>query len=363
MNIGIPKERVGGEERVGLTPAGVGLLTRAGHSCYLEGGAGSAAGFDDYDYERNGATIVAGAETLYAKSDLVLKVLRPTPEEIAWMHPGQILMGFLGLMAAPKAELEALVAQKVTLVAYEMITPDGADYPILKTMSEVTGRMAPYIAGTLLMRNHGGRGVLLNGVPGVSAGEVLILGAGTLGVNAARAFLGLGAKVFLLSRSLERLRRLDAQLNGQITTMISHDFNIAHVVRFADVVVGAVRSPGERAPQLINRQMLRTMRRGAVILDFSIDHGGCVETSHPTTLDAPTFIEEDVVHYCVPNVPGAVPRTSTHAFNNAAWPFIQALVESGPATAFAHVQELKRAVIIRNGDIVDEKLDAMLRKS
>jgi len=363
MNIGIPKERTGGEDRVGLTTAGVGLLTRAGHSCYVESGAGSAAGFDDYDYERNGAVILTDTRELYAKSDLILKVLRPTPEEIGWMHSGQILMGFLGLMAAPRTELEALSAQKVTLIAYEMVTPDGADYPVLKTMSEVAGRMAPYIAGTLLMRNHGGRGVLLNGVPGVSAGEVLILGGGTLGVNAARAFLGLGAKVFLLTRSLERLRCLDAQFNGQLTTMISHDFNIAFVTRFADVVIGAVRVPGERAPQLITRQMLRTMRPGAVILDFSIDHGGCVETSHPTTLDAPTFIEEDVVHYCVPNVPGAVPRTSTHAFNNAAWPFIRALVELGPATAFARVQELKHAVVIRNGDVVDKKLEALLRKS
>lgn len=362
MNIGIPKEQAGGEDRVGLTPAGVGLLKRAGHTCYLEGGAGKAAGFDDYDYERNGATIVTEPEALYAKSDLILKVLRPTMAEIGWMHPGQIVMGFLGLMAAPRAELEALIAQKATLVAYEMITPDGRDYPILKTMSEVAGRMAPYIAGTLLMRNQGGRGVLLNGVPGVSAGEVLILGAGTLGVNAARAFLGLGVKVFLLSPSLERLRYLDAHFNGPLTTMISHDFNIAHVVRFADVVIGAVRIPGERAPQLINRQMLSTMRRGTVILDFAIDHGGCVETSRPTTFEAPTFIEEDVVHYCVPNVPGAVPRTSTHAFNNAAWPFVRALVESGPATAFAQIQALKNAVIIRNGDVVDEKLDAALRK-
>lgn len=361
MNIGIPKERMEGEERVGLTPAGVSLLKRAGHTCYVESGAGSAAGFDDYDYERNGA-VVTDAEVLYAKSDVILKVLRPTLEEIGWMHPGQIVMGFLGLMAAPKAEIEALIAQRATLVAYEMITPDGRDYPILKTMSEVTGRMAPYIAGTLLMRNHGGRGVLLNGVPGVSAGEVVILGGGTLGVNAARAFLGLGAKVFVLSPSLERLRQLDAQFQGQLTTMIAHDFNIAYVTRFADVVIGAVRIPGERAPQLINRQQLRTMRRGAVILDFSIDHGGCVETSRPTTFDSPTFIEEDVVHYCVPNVPGAVPRTSTHAFNNAAWPFVRALIESGPATAFAQIQALRKAVIIRNGDVLDEKLDAVLRK-
>ncbi len=361
MNIGIPRERQAGEYRVGLTPTGVSLLTKAGHACFVEGGAGEAAGFDDYDYERLGATIMSDGAELYARSDLLLKVLRPVPEEIAWMHQGQVVMGFLGLMAAPREEVQALIAKRVTAVAYEMVTPDGRDFPILRTMSEVTGRMAPYIAGSLLMRHHGGRGVLLNGVPGVSAGEVLILGAGVLGLNATRAFLGMGTKVFVLSPTLERLRYIDEHFAGQVTTMISHDFNIAYLTRFADVVVGAVRKPGERAPILITRQMLRTMRRGSVILDFAIDHGGCAETSRPTTFEEPAFIEEDVVHYCVPNVPGAVPRTSTHAFNNAIWPYIQTVMRDGPATAFAQEPALKNAVILRSGDVVDRKLAALLK--
>ncbi len=361
MDIGIVRERQAGEERVGLTPAGVGLLAKAGHNCFVESGAGEGAGFDDYDYERLGATVVASGEELYDRSDLVLKVLRPTLKEIGWMRQGQIVMGFLGLMAAPQDEVEALQERKITAVAYELVSPDGESFPILRTMSEVTGRMAPYIAGTLLMRNQGGRGVLLNGVPGVSAGEVVILGGGVLGTNAARAFLGLGAKVFVLSPTLERLRYLDTHFRGQITTMISHDFNIAYLTRFADVVISAVRVPGECPPILITRQLLRTMRRGAVFMDFAIDHGGSAETSRPTTLEEPTYVEEEIVHYCVPNVPGAVPRTSTHAFNNAVWPYIQLLVEIGPATAFAQEPALKRAVAMRNGDIVDDRLECAVR--
>ena len=353
MNIGIPKERLCGEERVGLTPAGVGLLTKDGHKCYVEVGAGSGAGFDDYDYERMGATLLPTGEEVYASSSLVLKALRPTLEEIKWMPVGQTLMCFLGLMSLPKAEVDELKKHKITAVAYEMISKDGRDFPILKTMSEIAGRLAPYIAGTLLMRTNGGRGVLLNGTPGVSAGEVVILGGGTLGMNAARAFVGLGAKVFILSRSLERLRYLEEYFQGRVTTMIDHDFNVAYTTRFADVVIGAVRDPGKRSPVVITREMLRMMRRGAVIMDFAIDHGGCSETSRPTTFDDPTYIEEDVVHYCVPNVPGGVPRTSTHAFNNAAWSYIQHITKMGPVSAFAQNDALCNGVVMRNGEIIE----------
>ncbi len=362
MKIGIPKERQPGEERAGLTPAGVGLLTKAGHVCYVENGAGEGAGFDDYDYERLGGKIVFEGQELYERSDLVLKVLRPTQEEVSWMRAGQVVAGFLGLMAVPAEEVEALVERQITAIAYELISPNGYDFPVLKTMSEVAGRMAPYFAGSLLMRHNGGRGVLLNGVPGVSAGEVVSLGGGTLGINAARVFLEMGAKVFVLSRTLDRLRYLDEHLKGELTTMISHDFNIEYTTRFADVVVGAVRVPGERAPVLLTREMLRTMRRGAIFLDFSIDHGGCAETSRPTTFQDPVYVEEEVVHFCVPNVPGAVPRTSTHTFNNAAWPYIQLLTQLGSATAFAQEDALGRAVVLRNGDVVEPKLQALLRK-
>jgi alanine dehydrogenase len=354
MNIGIPKERLPGEERVGLTPALVGLLVKDGHKCFVETGAGTGAGFDDYDYERMGATLVGEGEALYAQVSLILKALRPTLEEIRWMTSGQTLMCFLGLPQIPAEEVKAMQERRITAFAYEMIRKERYDFPILKTVSEVAGRMAPYIAGNLLMRQHGGRGVLLNGVPGVSASEVVILGSGTVGQNAARAFLGLGAKVFILSRSLDRLRDLDNQFQGRVNTMIDHDFNVAYVTRFADVVVGAVRNPGKRAPVVITREMLRTMRKGAVIIDFAIDHGGCAETSRPTTFDCPTFIEEDVVHYCVTNVPGAVPRTSTHAFNNAAWSYIRHVAAMGPASALAQNEALRRGLAIRSGEIIEE---------
>ncbi len=354
MNIGIPKERLPGEERVGLTPTGAGLLTKDGHKCFVESGAGIGAGFVDYDYERMGATLIHAGAELYERSSLVLKVLHPTLEEATWMSNGQTLMCFLGLPQIPEEIVSEMQSRRVTTIAYEMINKGKHDFPILKPMSEVAGRMAPYIAGTLLMRNSGGRGILLTGVPGVSAGDVVILGSGTLGTNAARAFLGLGAKVFILSRSLDRLRALDMQFQGRITTMIDHDFNVAYTVRFADVIIGAVRNPGKRAPVVITREMLRTMRKGSVIVDFAIDHGGCAETSRPTTFDNPTYIEEDIVHYCVPNVPGAVPRTSTHAFNNAAWSYIQHIASMGTASATAQNEALRRGMVMRNGEIITE---------
>ena len=354
MNIGIPKERLPGEERVGLTPAGVGLLIKDGHKCFVEIGAGVGAGFADYDFERMGAILVNDGAELYESSSYILKVLRPTLEETTWMSNGQTLMCFLGLTQIPADIVSEMQNRRITTIAYEMINKGKYEFPILKPMSEVAGRMAPYIAGLLLMRNNGGRGVLLSGVPGVSAGDVVILGSGTLGMNAARAFLGLGAKVFILSRSLERLRALDMQFHGRITTMIDHDFNVAYTARFADVIIGAVRNPGKRAPVLITREMIRTMRKGSAIVDFAIDHGGCAETSHPTTFDNPTYIEEDVVHYCVPNVPGAVPRTSTHAFNNAAWSYIQHIAAMGTASAIAQNEALRRGMVMRNGEIITD---------
>ncbi len=361
MNIGIPKECRAGEARVGLIPAIVSLLIKNGHACYLETGAGENSGFDDYDYARVGAKILPTTQEVYQHADVILKVLTPTLEEIAWMREGQTLMGLLGMVAAPD-EARALQERRITAVAYEMITADGENYPILKTVSEVAGRMAPYIAGMMSMHSQGGRGILLNGVPGVSAGEVVILGAGTVGVNAARGFLGLGAKVFILSPHVECLRKIDTMFEGRVTTMVSHAFNIAYTTRFADVVIGAARVPGERAPRLLTREMLRTMRRNAAFIDFSIDHGGCAETSRPTTLQEPLYVEEDVLHYCVPNVPGAVPRTSTQAISNAAWPYIEAAVSLGVDAAIAQNPALEQGVVIRDGAVTNPQLAAFLKR-
>jgi len=356
MNVGIPKERRDLEQRVGLTPHGVELLTRAGQVCYVEKEAGLGAGFTDYHYERAGGRIVYSGEEVYGRADMVLKAVRPIQEELEWLREGQTLCGFLHLAAARRETVQTLLEKRITAIAYETIEEDDGDLPILHTMSEVAGRMAPQLAATFLQSDQGGRGVLLSGVPGIPAASVAILGAGVLGTNAARTFLGLGANVFLLDRNLEKLRQIDQRFNGRITTMVSYPFNIARVARFAEVLIGAILTPGARAPIIVTREMVRAMKRGAVILDFSIDQGGCVETSRPTTLRDPVFIAEGVVHFCVPNVPGAVPRTATHAFNNAIWPYIRHIAVAGMEEALQELSALARGVATRDGQIVNETL-------
>jgi len=358
MNIGIPKERRDMERRVGLTPYGVALLTHAGHVCYVEKEAGLGAGFTDYHYEKAGGRIVYSGEEVYGRADMVLKAVRPTKEELGWLREGQTLGGFLHLAAARRETVEALLEKNVTAIAYETIEEDDETLPVLRTMSEVAGRMAPQLAATFLQSNHGGRGVLLSGVPGIPPARVVILGGGVLGANAARTFLGLGADVFILDRNLETLRRIDREFGGRITTMVAYPFNIARVARFAEVMIGAILTPGARAPVIVTREMVRSMKRGAVVMDFSIDQGGCVETSRPTTLRDPVFIEEGVVHFCVPNVPGAVPRTATHAFNNAVWPYIRRIAEVGLEQALGELPALARGIAARNGRIVNEPLAA-----
>jgi len=358
MNIGIPKERRDLERRVGLTPYGVELLTRAGHTCYVEKGAGNGAGFTDYHYERAGGRIVYSGEEVYGRSDLVLKVVRPTEEELEWIREGQIVAGFLHLAAARRQKVEILLKKRVTAIAYETIEQDNSTLPVLRTMSEVAGRMAPQLAATYLQSNHNGRGVLLSGVPGIPPARVAIIGAGVLGVNAAHAFMGLGADVFILDINLERLREVDHDFGGRVTTMVAYPFNIARTARFVEVLIGAVLVPGARAPIVVTREMVRSMKPGAVILDFSIDQGGCIETSRPTTLRDPIFVEEDIVHFCVPNIPGAVPRTATHAFNNAIWPYVRHIAEVGLEQAREDMPPLNRGIVIRNGEIYNEALVA-----
>jgi len=363
MNIGIPKERRDLERRVGLTPYGVRLLTQMGHVCYVERGAGEGAGFSDRDYERAHGQIVYSTEEAYRRADMILKVTCPTRDEMAWLQKGRIVCGFLHLAAARRETVQTLLDKGITAIAYETVQEDDGRLPILKTMSEVAGRMAPQLAATFLQSNWGGRGVLLSGVPGIPAARVAILGAGVLGTNAARAFHGLGADVFVLDRNLEKLRDIDEMFKGRVTTMVSYDFNIARVARFVEVLIGAVLVPGARAPILVTREMVRSMKKGAVILDFSIDQGGCVETSRPTTLRDPVFIEEGVVHFCVPNAPGVLPRTSTHAFNNAAWPYIRRIAEVGLEQAVKEMPGLARGIATRDGKIVHEALAAAYRAS
>jgi alanine dehydrogenase len=294
---------------------------------------------------------------------VVLKAVRPTDEELDWFREGQVIAGFLHLAAARRDKVEALLEKRITAIAYETVEEKGGGLPVLRTMSEVAGRMAPQLAATFLQSSYNGRGVLLSGVPGIPAASVAVLGAGVLGTNATRTFLGLGARVYVLDRDQERLREVDEQFNGRATTMVSYPFNIARVARFAEVLVGAILVPGARAPVIVTRDMVRSMKRGSVILDFSIDQGGCVETSRPTTLRDPVYIEEDVVHFCVPNVPGAVPRTATHAFNNAIWPYIRRIASVGLEQAIEEMPGLMSGIVTRDGRIVDEGLAAAYHAS
>jgi len=356
MDIGVPRERRQYDSRVGLTPAGVELLTAEGHTCYVELGAGLGAGFSDRDYEKAGARIVYSGEEVYGRAELVLKVTRPTVEEFEWLQDSQVLMSFMSLAAARRDKVELLLKRHVTAIAYETVEDDEGALPILAPISQIAGRMCPHIAATLLQNDQGGKGVLLGGVPGVPPAEVVILGAGTLGTEAARAFLGVGAKVHVLDHDLPKLRRIDELFGGRVTTMMSHSFNIRKVVTFADVLIGAVLVPGARAPILVTREMVASMRPRSLIMDVAIDQGGCVETSRPTFHGTPTYVEENIFHYCVPNMTGVVGRTATHTLNNAIWPYVQQIARQGLDATLEARPELKRGVATRNGEIVNAAL-------
>lgn len=322
MDFGVPKEIRDLEMRVGLTPAGVTGLVQEGHTVYVERGAGTGAGFSDDAYIRAGGTLTYSAAELYGRAEIVVKVTRPTAQEHRHFRQGQWIFSFLHLQVSSPDLYRALKEREVTAVAYEMIQEEDGLLPVLMPMSEIAGRMTPIVAGQLLMANSGGRGTLLAGIPGVPPAAVVILGGGVLGTNAARAFLGSGAQVTVLDHNVRKLQHIDELFAGQVTTMVSSDYNIRRTTEFADVLVGAVLQPGRRAPLLVTREMVRAMRPGTVIVDFSIDQGGCIETSRPTTLRVPTYVEEDVIHYCVPNATASVARTTSHAMTNAALPYL-----------------------------------------
>lgn len=329
MEFGIPKEVRDLESRVGLTPAGVSSLVRHGHSVYVEKNAGVGAGFSDEIYRHSGAHVVYSAAEVYGRSDVIVKVTRPTAAEHSLFRSGQTIIAFLHLAVASPDFLEALREREITAIACEMIERPNGEHPILVPMSEVAGRLAPVVAGQLLMTNGGGRGTLLSGIPGVPRGVVAIIGGGVLGANAARAFLNVGAQVVVLDNEINRLQHLDEMLNGRVTTMLSTSYNLERVTEFADVVVGAVLSPGRRAPVLITRAMIQHMRPGAVFLDFSIDQGGCSETSRPTTLRDQTYIVDGVIHHCVPNLTAAVARTTSYGLTNSLIPYLLELGDHG----------------------------------
>ena len=330
MIIGIPKERRPNEKRVGLSPAGVQLLTERGHTCFVEDQAGRGAGFRNIKYEKAGAKIAFSAEEVFGRSDLLLKMARPMMDEIEWLRPDSAFAAFLHLASARQDKLDLLVEKNITAIAYEQIQEDDEVRPVLRPLSQIGGVMAAQTAARLLQNKWGGRGILLGMIPGVPPAEVVILGAGVVGTYAARAFKGLGAHITVLDNDMDALQHIAESLYG-VVTMVSTPQNIQRATAYADVVIGAVLVSGERSPILATREMVKAMKPRSVVLDVSIDQGGCFETSRPTTHDNPVYIEEEVTHYCVPNMSGVVARTATHAFVNAAMPYILELADHGIA--------------------------------
>lgn len=330
MNIGVPRERRPFEFRVGLSPSAVNLLTNNHHRCYVEHDAGLGTGFSDQEYEQAGARIVYSAHEVFGRADLLVKVARPLLEEIMWLRPGSALAGLLHLGSARHDKIDALLENEITAIALEKIQLADGSVPVRRPLAQIGGLMVAQIAAHLLQNEAGGKGILLGGMVGVPPAEVAIIGAGVVGTYATQALLGFGAHVTVLDNNLNALQRIYERFQGiGVVTMIANQVNIARVCTYSDVLVGAVFIPGERAPLLVTREMVRSMKPRAVIMDLSIDEGGCVETSRPTTHDRPTFIEEGVTHYCVPNIPSVVARTSTHAYINAALPYIMELANNG----------------------------------
>jgi len=350
MNIGIPKERRAYEYRVGLFPGGVKRLTQLGHTVYVEHEAGLGAGFSDQEFIQAGARIVYTPHEVFGRADLLLKVTRPLAEEIEWLRPGVALAGLLHLGSSRQDKVDLLVANEITAIAYEQITlPDGSG-PIRKPLSQIGGILAAQVGANLLQSDTGGKGILLGGMPGVPPAEVVIIGAGVAGTGAAKAFKGMGAHLTVLDTNISALEEI-YNIIPHVATMISNPINIERCCAYADLVIGAVLVPGERPPVVVTREMIRAMKPRSVMMDISIDEGGCVETSRPTTNEKPTFIEENVVHYCVPNMGSLVSRTATYAFLNAAMPFILELVNKGIDTAIAENPAIERGVGTYQGKV------------
>ncbi len=347
MNIGVPKEIKSQEFRVSTTPTAVSTLVKAGHSVLVESGAGADSGFSDADYLAAGAQLGDAAEAWAQR--LVLKVKEPLPSEYHYLRPDLLLFTFLHL-AADRELTDALLGSGTTAVAYETVQLDNGMLPLLTPMSEVAGRMAPQVGAHFLERAHGGRGVLLGGVPGVQAGHIVILGGGTVGANAAKVALGFGARVSLLDVNHARLQYLDDTFGGRVQTTASNHGSVVELLPTADLVIGAVLIPGSRAPTLVSHDMLSLMKPGSVVVDVAVDQGGCIETSRPTTHDAPTYVVEGVVHYGVANMPGAVPNTSTRALSHQTLPYVLRLAEGG-ATALTADPALLRGLNTHAGKL------------
>ncbi|MGA7339474.1 MAG: alanine dehydrogenase [Terracidiphilus sp.] len=332
MIIGVPKEIKDNEARVGITPAGVKALSEAGHAVLVETQAGAQSGFPDEEYQNAGAEMVGDAGYVWGKSEIVVKVKEPTESEYVFFREGLVLFTYLHLAPLP-ALTDQLLESKVIGIAYETVRDRRGNLPLLMPMSEVAGRMSVQVGATYLEKERGGRGILLGGVPGVPPAHVAILGGGIVGTNAARIALGFGAKTTLIDMNLNRLRELEDIFGGRLYTLASNSYNIAQATREADLVIGGVLIPGATAPRLVTREMVAAMKKGAVVVDVAIDQGGCVETARPTSHSNPSYTVDGVVHYCVTNMPGAVPHTSTLALTNSTFPYVLRLANLGARAA------------------------------
>ncbi|NWF52856.1 MAG: alanine dehydrogenase [Nitrospirae bacterium] len=353
MVIGVPKEIKPAENRIAIVPGGVETLVQRGHKVLIEKGAGIGSGFSDIEFIKAGAKIINNHEELLSKSELLLKVKEPLPNEYKFLRQGQILFTYLHLAASEDLTLN-LIKRKIIGIAYETVQTEDGFLPLLAPMSEIAGRMAPLEGAKYLEETYGGRGVLLSGVAGVPPANVVILGGGNVGYNAARIALGMGASATLLDINPIKLRMFDEIFQGRVTTMIADNYNIRMVASYADLLICAVLIPGAKAPRLITRKILKTMRQGAVIVDVSIDQGGCAETSRPTTHSEPIYKEEGIIHYAVSNMPGAVPRTSTRALTLNTLPYVLEIAEKGWENAVMENHALSKGVNLVEGKITHQ---------
>ncbi len=359
MRVGIPTETKNNEFRVAITPAGVAELTHRGHEVIVQSGAGDGSAITDEEFKAAGAQIAGDAEQVWGEAELLLKVKEPIPPEYGLLRDRQVLFTYLHL-AASRACTDALLASGTTSIAYETVQTADGTLPLLAPMSEVAGRLAAQVGGYHLMKTEGGRGVLMGGVPGVKSADVVVIGAGTAGYNAARVAGGMGATVMVFDLDINKLRLLDAEFGGHIGTRYSSAYELAGAVKRADLVIGAVLVPGAKAPTLISNSLVAQMKSGAVLVDISIDQGGCFEDSRPTTHDRPTFTVHDTVFYCVANMPSAVPKTSTVALTNATMPYVLRIADRGWQAACRSDPALARGLSTHDGDLLCERVAADL---
>lgn len=360
MDIGILKETYAGETRVPLVPFAVGELARQGNRVLIETDAGSASGFDDQAYQSAGATVVYSADEVVGRSRMILKVVPPSLEECRRLDEGKILFSFLQLSNAPRSLVEHLVHRRVTAIGFEAIEEEGGDRPVLTAMSEIAGKLAIPIAAHYLQSRQGGRGIMLDGLPGVPPGIVVILGAGVVGATAAIRAASIGAQVIVLDRDVERLRRLMARVPAPVTTAVATPYNVERFVPIADALIGAVLIQMETTPHLLDQRLVRTMRPRSVFLDVSIDQGGCSTTSRPTNILDPTYVREGVVHFCVPNIPALVPRTATVALSNILLPYLEEIAQLGVDRVLEEDPTLARGVYTHDGFCRKRKIAGVL---